>query len=88
MTCAHSIFVMVFMAIFNGVIPVIGASITANILNALSDSLSGSVVPDLTIGEQLAAMMETDAGKTIIFWLVVQLIFPTRTGVECWMLVP
>lgn len=68
------LFVMVFMAVFNGVIPVIGASITANILNSLVDAFN-TVVPNVTIGEQVSMMMQTKTGKAIIFWLVVQLIF-------------
>lgn len=68
------LFVMIFMAIFNGVIPVLGAAITANILNSLVDAFN-TVVPNVTIGEQISQMMATKTGKTIIFWLVVQLIF-------------
>lgn len=68
------LFVMIFMAVFNGVIPVIGASITANILTALSKAL-GSVNADGTIGQQIASMMETEVGQAIVFWLVLQFIF-------------
>lgn len=35
------VFLMAFMAIFNGVIPVLGAYITANLINVISDSLAG-----------------------------------------------
>ena len=68
------LFVMIFMAIFNGVIPVIGASITANILTSLSKAM-GSVSGDGTIGEQISLMMQSEVGKAIIFWLVIQFAF-------------
>ncbi len=69
------LFVMVFMAIFNGIIPVLGAAITANILNSLVAAFGEVSVPDATIGEQVSSIMSSDIGKAIIFWLVIQLIF-------------
>ena len=68
------LFVMIFMAIFNGVIPVIGATITANILNALVDAFN-TVGSDATLGEQISAMLNSEAGRVIIFWLVFQFAF-------------
>lgn len=69
------LFVMIFMAIFNGVIPVLGAAITANILNSLVAAFGEVSVPDATIGEQISSIMSSDIGKAIIFWLVIQLVF-------------
>lgn len=68
------LFVMIFMAIFNGVIPVLGATITANILNSLSKAL-GTVSSSGTIGAQISEMMSTEVGQAIIFWLIIQFSF-------------
>ena len=68
------LFVMIFMAVFNGVMPVLGASITANILNALVGAFN-TIAPAATISEQLSAMLENEACRAIVFWLVVQLAF-------------
>lgn len=68
------LFVMVFMAVFNGVIPVIGASITANILNALVGAFN-TLTPDAVIADQLKGMLENEACRSIVFWLVVQFAF-------------
>lgn len=47
------VFLMAFMAIFNGVIPVLGAFITANLLNVITASLMG----DATKNDVLIALM-------------------------------
>ena len=69
------LFVMIFMAVFNGVIPVIGATITANILTSLSAAIGSPIASDGTIADQISLMMQTEVGQAIIFWLVVQFIF-------------
>ncbi|MBR6557054.1 MAG: hypothetical protein IKT60_06460, partial [Clostridia bacterium] len=37
------LFVMVFMSVFNGVMPVLGALLSANILNALAEAYAGKL---------------------------------------------
>ena len=66
--------VMIFMSVFNGVMPVLGATITANILNALMRSFS-IIDTSLTVSEQLKIMFEDEACRTIVFWLVMQFAF-------------
>lgn len=68
------LFVMIFMAVFNGVIPVIGALITANILNSLFGAFNTLQV-GLPLAEQLSAMLENEACRAIVFWLVIQFAF-------------
>ncbi|MBR2473522.1 MAG: ABC transporter ATP-binding protein [Clostridia bacterium] len=68
------LFVMIFMSVFNGVIPVIGASITANILNSLVGAFN-TLTPEATLSEQLSSMLENEACRAIVFWLVIQFAF-------------
>ena len=63
--------VMIFMSVFNGVMPVLGATITANILNALMRSFS-VIDGSLTVSEQINVMLENEACRAIVFWLVLQ----------------
>ncbi len=65
-------FVMIFMAVFNGVIPVITATVNAEILNSLAAAF-GKFPSGKTVGEQLLNLMKSSLGKTVVFWLVVQL---------------
>lgn len=67
-------FAMVFIAILNGVLPVIGALITANIINSLADAF-GTLSVGLPLAEQFSAMLENEACRAIVFWLIVQLIY-------------
>ncbi len=67
------LFVMIFVSVFNGVIPVVSATVTANILNALAvafNSISGEAV----LSVQLSTMLESEATRAIIFWLALQFI--------------
>ena len=68
------LFVMIFMSVFNGVMPVIGASITANILNSLVGAFN-TLTPEATLAEQLSSMLENEACRAIVFWLVIQFAF-------------
>ncbi|MBQ9692243.1 MAG: ABC transporter ATP-binding protein [Clostridia bacterium] len=68
------LFVMVFMAIFDGVMPVIGASITANILNSLMGAYNTLEVGS-TLKEQITEMLNNEACRMIVFWLVMQFAF-------------
>ncbi len=65
------LFVMVFMAIFNGVMPVIGANITMNITNSLvkAAALINSTIP---LEEQIQSMLDNEACQNIVRWLVIQ----------------
>ena len=73
-TAPWILFVMIFMAVFNGVMPVLGATITAQIINALFDAI-GSVQSGLTVAEQFSAMLENEACRAIAFWLIIQLVY-------------
>ena len=73
-TAPWILFVMVFMAIFNGVMPVLGATITAKILNALVDAFNTLPVGGMALADQFNAMLENQACRAIVFWLVIQLI--------------
>ena len=73
-TAPWILFVMVFMAIFNGVMPVLGATITAQILNSLVDAFNTLPVGGMTVSEQFRLMLENTACRQIVFWLVIQLI--------------
>ena len=73
-TAPWILFVMVFMAIFNGVMPVLGATITAQILNSLVGAFNTLPVGGMTLAEQFNAMLENTACRQIVFWLVIQLI--------------
>lgn len=68
------LFVMIFMSVFNGVMPVIGASITANILNSLVGAFN-TLSPEATLSAQLSSMLENEACRAIVFWLVIQFAF-------------
>ncbi len=68
------LFVMIFMAVFNGVIPVIGAVITAEILNALVGAFN-TLEMGLPLAEQVRAMLENEACREIVFWLVIQFVY-------------
>ncbi len=68
------LFVMVFMAIFNGVIPVIGATITANIINSLVGAF-GAITPGVSFSEQLSIMLADPACRAIVMWLVLQFVY-------------
>ncbi len=68
------LFVMIFMSVFNGVIPVLGAQITANILNALVDAFN-TLERGLPLAEQVDAMLANEGCRAIVFWLVIQFIF-------------
>lgn len=68
------LFSMIFIAIFNGVMPVLGAFITANIINSLAEAF-GTLAAGLPLAEQLDAMLANEACRKIIFWLVLQLIY-------------
>ena len=68
------LFVMVFMAIFNGVMPVVSALITANILNSLVSAYN-TLEFGLPLAAQLSAMLENEACRSIVFWLVIQLAY-------------
>ena len=67
------LFVMVFMAIFNGVMPVLGATITAQILNSLMVAINTLPAGGMTVMEQFEAMLQNQACRDIVFWLVIQL---------------
>ena len=73
-TAPWILFVMVFMAIFNGVMPVLGTTITAKILNALVDAFNTLPVGGMALADQFNAMLENQACRAIVFWLVIQLI--------------
>ena len=73
-TAPWILFVMVFMAIFNGVMPVLGATITARILNALVDAFNTLPVGGMALADQFDAMLNNAACRAIVFWLVIQLI--------------
>ena len=68
------LFVMVFMAVFNGVMPVIGATITANIINSLVGAF-GAITPGISLSEQISVMMSNPACKAIVMWLLLQFVF-------------
>ncbi len=68
------LFVMMFMAVFNGVMPVIATVIGANILNALAGAV-GTLPLGLPLAEQIDAMIQNEACRDIVFWLVVQFAF-------------
>lgn len=68
------LFVMVFMAVFNGVMPVIGATITANIINSLVGAF-GAITPGISLSEQISVMMSNPACKAIVMWLLLQFAF-------------
>ncbi len=68
------LFVMVFMAVFNGVMPVISATITANIINSLVGAF-GAITPGISLSEQISAMMSNPACKAIVMWLFLQFAF-------------
>ncbi len=68
------LFVMIFMAVFNGVIPVIGAVITAEILNSLVGAFHTLEV-GLPLVEQIDAMLANDACREIVFWLAMQFVY-------------
>lgn len=72
-TAPWILFVMVFMAVFNGAMPVISAAVTANILNALFDAVNTLPTGGMTLAEQFSAMLENEACRAIVFWLVIQL---------------
>ena len=48
------LFVMVFMSVFNGVMPVLGALLSANILNALAEAYAGKMTDFARIFAPLA----------------------------------
>ena len=73
-TAPWILFVMVFMAIFNGVMPVLGATITAKIINSLAAAFGTLTVGGMTLSEQFKLMMENTACRQIVFWLVIQLL--------------
>ena len=73
-TAPWILFVMIFMAIFNGVMPVLGAMITAEILNALVGAFNTLPVGGMTLSAQFNAMLENAACRQIVFWLVIQLL--------------
>ncbi len=68
------LFSMVFISVFNGVMPVVGAFITANIINSLAEAF-GTLAVGLPLAQQIDAMMENAACRAVVFWLVVQLIY-------------
>ncbi len=68
------LFSMLFMAVFNGVMPVFSAQITANILNALVQAFD-TLERGLPLAEQVDAMLANEACRAIVFWLVVQFVF-------------
>lgn len=72
-TAPWILFVMIFMAIFNGIMPVISAYVTAEIINSLSAAIGSISTVGMTVGEQFSAMFENEACRTIAFWLVIQL---------------
>jgi len=72
-TAPWILFVMVFMAIFNGVMPVLGAAITAQILNSLVGAFNTLPVGGMTLSDQFGAMLENPACRQIAFWLIIQL---------------
>lgn len=72
-TAPWILFVMVFMSIFNGVMPVLGAAITAQILNSLVGAFNTLPVGGMPLSEQFSAMLENEACRMIAFWLVIQL---------------
>ncbi len=65
------LFVMIFMAVFNGVIPVFGAVITAEILNALVGAFN-TLEMGLPLAEQVEAMLANEACRDIVFWLLIE----------------
>ncbi len=68
------LFAMIFMAIFNGVIPVVGAVITAEILNSLVGAFN-TLEFGLPLAEQINAMLTNEACREIVFWLVIQFVY-------------
>ncbi len=68
------LFSMVVIAILNGVIPVLNAFITANIINSLSGA-ARTLEIGLPLAEQIDAMLANEASRSVIFWLVIQLAF-------------
>ncbi len=72
-TAPWILFVMIFMAVFNGAMPVITAKVTAEIINALYGAIN-TLPTGLSLGDQFRAMFENAACRAIAFWLVVQLI--------------
>ncbi|MBR2460649.1 MAG: ABC transporter ATP-binding protein [Clostridia bacterium] len=67
------LFVMIFMAVFNGIMPVLGATVTAMILNSLVGAFNTLPVGGMTLTEQFTAMWENQACRDIVFWLCMQL---------------
>ncbi len=68
------LFSMVFISIFNGVMPVVGAFITANIINSLAEAF-GTLAVGLPLAQQVELMMENAACRAVVFWLVIQLVY-------------
>ena len=68
------LFFMLFIAVFNGVMPVFGAVITAEIINSLAVAF-GTLSVGLPLAEQIEAMMQNEACRSIVFWLVIQLLY-------------
>ena len=68
------LFVMIFMAVFHGVMPVLGATITANIINSLVGAF-GAITPGIPFSEQVSVMLSNDACRAIVMWLVLQFAF-------------
>lgn len=65
------LFVMIFMSVFNGIIPVISATVTANILNSLATAFN-SIKGDASFSIQLSELFSNEITKPIIFWLLIQ----------------
>ncbi len=65
------LFVMIFMSVFNGVMPVISATVTANILNSLVGAFN-TIDGSGAFAEQISKMLASEACRSIIFWLCVQ----------------
>lgn len=72
-TAPWILFVMIFMAVFNGVMPVVTATVTAEIINALYGAIN-TLPTGLALAEQFSAMFENEACRAIAFWLIIQLI--------------
>ena len=72
-TAPWILFVMVFMAIFNGIMPVLSAAITAQILNSLVEAYKTLPVGGMALKDQFEAMLQNQACRAIVFWLVMQL---------------
>ena len=68
------LFSMIFIAVFNGVMPVLGAFITANIINSLAVAF-GSLTVGLPLAEQFDAMVTNEACRSVVYWLIIQLIY-------------